>query len=597
NPHINYTFADIEKYLLDMLSPKERHQLEKAALQDPFLGDAIEGYENTFLTAAKEHLTSIDTKIISQEKAEEYTLSDIENYLQGNMTAAEMHAIEKEALKDPFLADAMEGYEEMGAAKTSGHLHIATDETETIEATIPNYNFNDIEQYLDGNMTSQESHLIEKTALKEPFLSDAIDGFEQTNLDVAKQYLINIETAILGEEKKATKVVSMNPSSSNKIWLRIAAAILLIVGVGSTIWMANKKGNSSITAYVKPAIIKQDPSSATLPNHDDSTTNSIVEKNKTSINQTSPTTLPTTKTEAAGMASKDKKILEQTKIDNQVTEVATASMQKDHAKKETEILAGKMQGVEIKDNTVLKGKDATRNAIFDSSITASQVSRKEKYNTTRERNAAAGMPNEKSTSNNQLTNELRGRVINTQGEGLPYATLNLNRENRRYQSMLSDANGNFNIPATDTMVNATVEVPGYDQQNITLNASRNNTVVLGRRDATLSEEIVTTRIGTKKKLVESILGTPVGGLKSFEDYVSKKKESMKKDSTDDEVYVESLVELEFDVDKLGRPYNIAVIKSNGVDDSINSRAVQIVKEGPRWIADKKKKKAKVSIKF
>ena len=163
--------------------------------------------------------------------------------------------------------------------------------------------------------------------------------------------------------------------------------------------------------------------------------------------------------------------------------------------------------------------------------------------------------------------------------------------------MLSDANGNFNIPATDTMVNATVEVPGYDQQNITLNASRNNTVVLGRRDATLSEEIVTTRIGTKKKLVESILGTPVGGLKSFEDYVSKKKESMKKDSTDDEVYVESLVELEFDVDKLGRPYNIAVTRSNGVDASINSTAVQIVKEGPRWIADKKKKKAKVSIKF
>ena len=39
---------------------------------------------------------------------------DIEKYLKGEMTAAEMHALEKAALDDPFLAEALEGLEHAG---------------------------------------------------------------------------------------------------------------------------------------------------------------------------------------------------------------------------------------------------------------------------------------------------------------------------------------------------------------------------------------------------------------------------------------------------------------------------------------------------
>lgn len=41
-----YSSADIQKYLNGELSVQEMHQLEKAALDDPFLADAIEGMEN-----------------------------------------------------------------------------------------------------------------------------------------------------------------------------------------------------------------------------------------------------------------------------------------------------------------------------------------------------------------------------------------------------------------------------------------------------------------------------------------------------------------------------------------------------------------------
>lgn len=39
-----YTAADIERYHLGQMMPAERHALEAAALEDPFLADAVEGY-------------------------------------------------------------------------------------------------------------------------------------------------------------------------------------------------------------------------------------------------------------------------------------------------------------------------------------------------------------------------------------------------------------------------------------------------------------------------------------------------------------------------------------------------------------------------
>jgi hypothetical protein len=51
-----------------------------------------------------------------------YTQADIDRYLQGRLTPAEMHALEKAALQDPFLADAIEGYREADPALAAQHL-------------------------------------------------------------------------------------------------------------------------------------------------------------------------------------------------------------------------------------------------------------------------------------------------------------------------------------------------------------------------------------------------------------------------------------------------------------------------------------------
>src|SRR5215470_15444588 len=44
NNHIIYSAEDIQRYWKGQLSPQEMHAMEKAALDDPFLADAMEGY-------------------------------------------------------------------------------------------------------------------------------------------------------------------------------------------------------------------------------------------------------------------------------------------------------------------------------------------------------------------------------------------------------------------------------------------------------------------------------------------------------------------------------------------------------------------------
>ena len=47
---------------------------------------------------------------MTEQNHKVYTAADFERYYSGQMSDAEMHALEKSALEDPFLADALEGY-------------------------------------------------------------------------------------------------------------------------------------------------------------------------------------------------------------------------------------------------------------------------------------------------------------------------------------------------------------------------------------------------------------------------------------------------------------------------------------------------------
>src|ERR1700759_3937126 len=91
-----------------------------------------------------------------------------------------------------------------------------------------NYSFEDIQRYLQGKMSAAEMHDIEKAALQDPFLADAIEGFNEADLTTAQQHLNEINTALL-KEKSASKVVAFNKRTQ---WMNVAALIIVLAGIG-----------------------------------------------------------------------------------------------------------------------------------------------------------------------------------------------------------------------------------------------------------------------------------------------------------------------------------------------------------------------------
>ena len=64
----NFTAADIEKYWNKKLSASEMREIEKAALEDPFFADALEGYQNSINTNSE--LAALNEKLTKKLKDE-----------------------------------------------------------------------------------------------------------------------------------------------------------------------------------------------------------------------------------------------------------------------------------------------------------------------------------------------------------------------------------------------------------------------------------------------------------------------------------------------------------------------------------------------
>lgn len=111
----------------------------------------------------------------------------------------------------------------------------------------------DIEKYLAGKLTSAEMHALEKKALSDPFLAEALEGAEQID---AADFANDI--AVLNEKLTKRK-------SGMWTWpLRIAATLLLLTVSMFVIWVALKKDTDE-TLALEPGISKEDPITKPAP--------------------------------------------------------------------------------------------------------------------------------------------------------------------------------------------------------------------------------------------------------------------------------------------------------------------------------------------
>ena len=96
-----------------------------------------------------------------------------------------------------------------------------------------NYSAADIQRYLQGSMSAKEMHEMERAALQDPFLADAIEGFNEAPFEQSNRHLNEI-AALLQSNKEDAKVVVM-PTKRFQGW-RVAAMVILIAGAGTIGW-------------------------------------------------------------------------------------------------------------------------------------------------------------------------------------------------------------------------------------------------------------------------------------------------------------------------------------------------------------------------
>ncbi|MDR0792337.1 MAG: hypothetical protein LBE82_03445, partial [Chitinophagaceae bacterium] len=105
----------------------------------------------------------------------------------------------------------------------------------------------DIERYLNGSMPAWEMHEMERAALANAMLADAMEGYYEANKEETQKHLTEINNSLLHVAEKA-KIVTM-PSAKTKWWRGLAVAAT-IAGLMLTSWflLFHKKEQSQNTA-------------------------------------------------------------------------------------------------------------------------------------------------------------------------------------------------------------------------------------------------------------------------------------------------------------------------------------------------------------
>jgi hypothetical protein len=412
------------------------------------------------------------------------------------------------------------------------------------------YSQYDIGRYLQRKMSPQEMHDFERALMDDPFLADAIEGFSSTDRDLAGKHLRAIESELRGTKEKA-KVVALHLKKTAG-WKVAAIVLLVVLGSALTYSIVTKKGLSNNKELASASAVKEETKDSIGPvDKSLAQANVMLQKDLVANQEVNPPfqTAPTTgerQYKGAGAVSKS-------------------------------------------DGSTGMEKAAIEENESSSSVAATQ-SASSAYEQTLSKGITMAMPP------TVPPQEFKGKVLDATGEPVPFASV---RGVNNPVGAVADAKGDFTIKAPDSVIRVNVNSVGY--AGVTTEIKSNtavNRVILEEEKSSLSDVVVTSLQSKKERRSHANshapnTAEPIGGWKSFEQYMHRQIDSLKADNSG-EMYDED-VELEFSIDKEGRPTNIKAVSP--ADKIITEKAVQILSKGPKWENRTKEKKVKVIIPF
>jgi hypothetical protein len=454
-------------------------------------------------------------------------------------------------------------------------------------SNIKNFTAVDIEKYHRGLLTPQEKNALEKAALEDPFLADALEGYGIPGLHVSAD--IQELKKRLSDKIEQTKAIPISAKTTNRFyWWRVAAVILLIAGAGYLVYQVGFSKRSNDIAQSQAGKKNQaDDNGFRSGNSNLQNTNQSLspsgpaEKSNqpdTNANITTtpspkqPSSIPalTGKNNNSGIAAAQKDNKSPSVFTQDDSEVKEAGIKKTEGK----ILAATK-------NPVADGDGVTD--ISDKSKTAALNKASQEVTTIRRSDIQ------------YRGNIFHGRVLDVNNNAIPFANITNTSDS---VGTYADAKGYFSLVSTDSVLDVEVKSVGFNNLNVRLKNTVNDNTVVMEEERTVAEKILmdTAKSNAIKRSMKPITpveeAEPEDGWGLYDTYVLnniKVPETIKLNDKKGEV------EVYFEIDKNGEPFNFKITKS--LCEACDKEAIRLIKEGPKWKRKAKKGRATVTISF
>lgn len=431
-----------------------------------------------------------------------------------------------------------------------------------------NYSGADIQKYLSGKLSPAEMYEMEKAALDDAFLAEAIEGYASLQEKGGYDQL-----AILQGNFSAQAKVTPIRRPSFKIWKAAAAVLIIASGVAVTYTLITRKNttDNTIAAVSIPDSINRNEEKITSNASGDNDT-TIGQQYKFSVQdnvKVSKPNLPLAKDRIYVSSKKENKLLIQDREEVETNDMLKSRTDLPITSAAPALEAPQMQNevAEKRMTEITESKSLNKNIAF---------------------------PLEKDKERPFI-----GQVVAIDNTPLPFAHIRIPRNNAR---TYADARGNFKLVAPDSILNVEIKSAGYISRSSTLNTNiLYNKIVLDEDKLGLNQRTIIIGNGAKLKKKQNTIFEPDSishvepedGWDSYDTYIANNI-SLPDETVQNNIHGE--VEVSFDVQRNGAISNLRIEKSLCAE--CDKEALRIIKEGPQWRVKKgKKATAKVKVNF
>ncbi|ACU58428.1 TonB family protein [Chitinophaga pinensis] len=427
-----------------------------------------------------------------------------------------------------------------------------------------------IRKYLAGELDNKAMHALEKQALDDPFLADALDGFAERKPD-QRMHLADLskrlEVRVKGKEER--KIIPM--INLDRRWLAAAGILLLVMGGLFWMWRSGFRGAQSI-AY-KSADVADSAITDTLQYYNQEEPmawgNKAEKLRGISIApDTGSHIFP------GNMAAESKGIAGILRRESDTVALAMAPAPSPVAAAPT-FMAEKADRADTIDTKIVDVAIANPKEIMPE---------KEKESDARYRNLYAAKP--------IVANRFIRGQVNDGKTGLAGVAVRLEGTT---QGVVTGADGFFslNVPDTAKNVNLVTSYIGFKQQRLSVSPRENHLdITLKEDNSSLSDVVVTGYDKKFSKKPGNIYQPPMPaeGYDSYNEYLSKNTRYPASAAADN---VKGRVKVSFRVQPDGSLEDFKIVRR--LQPDCDAEALRLIKEGPGWTPASDRTTARVTV--